>query len=814
MTTDIATLALAVETSSVKQGAKALDELTDAGATAEKSARKLSGAWQALMADTSSISGGVGQLVALQQQSNAMQAQMLALAQATKQVAAAENEAAVVRERVVMRTKTQTKETADLGAATKLTAFQAQQLSYQLNDFFVQVASGGSPLTALVQQGSQLNGTFGGVGGTIRAITSLITPMRLAMGGAAAAVGVLSLAALQGSREQDAYSKAIILSGNAAGVTTGQLTEMARAIGSGLSTQGRAAAVLAQLAQSAQVSGAQLQSLTDTALRFERAGGQAVDETVKQFIALGGDPVKASVKLNETTNYLTKSLYDQIKALADQGRASDAAAVALAGYDSALKTRTAELESRLGLLERSWRSVGEGAAWAWDKMLGVGRPATLADQIAAAQKQLADMPEQRRGTVGTQGDARRDAIKQRIADLQMQVYAEGELAAAQQASADAVKRHIADDKKAKEEGLSLFQKEADALRERMALVGLNAERDQVAMQIALGKYGKLSSLQQAELLALASEIDRRNAVIKAQQDETKAREALLKARQDALMASLREAEKMADTNNSLREEIELLGLDENAKTAIEVARVSSARAMLEERRAALMLADATEAERSLLTDQINLLTERERLLTLRQDRKNFLAPISDLPKEAASQTYTDVRDALARAFQDTKNPVKAFAEGLGNAIFSRVTSRLADALATQLVGSTGTGGLFGSLLGGLGGLFGGGVPVGGTTGDFARFDRIATPLAIGTNYVPYDGMRAVLHEGEAVVPKRFNPAAGGTAQGGTRVALTYAPVVRIDSRTDQAQVQQLVAQANAEGQRDMFTKLAAMGVLA
>lgn len=35
-------------------------------------------------------------------------------------------------------------------------------------------------------------------------------------------------------------------------------------------------------------------------------------------------------------------------------------------------------------------------------------------------------------------------------------------------------------------------------------------------------------------------------------------------------------------------------------------------------------------------------------------------------------------------------------------------------------------------------------------------------MAIGTNYVPYDGFRATLHEGEAIVPKAYNPAAGGT----------------------------------------------------
>ena len=38
-----------------------------------------------------------------------------------------------------------------------------------------------------------------------------------------------------------------------------------------------------------------------------------------------------------------------------------------------------------------------------------------------------------------------------------------------------------------------------------------------------------------------------------------------------------------------------------------------------------------------------------------------------------------------------------------------------------------------------------------------------TPFEVGTNYVPMD-MPAWLHEGEAVVPKRYNPAAGGAGE--------------------------------------------------
>jgi hypothetical protein len=49
-------------------------------------------------------------------------------------------------------------------------------------------------------------------------------------------------------------------------------------------------------------------------------------------------------------------------------------------------------------------------------------------------------------------------------------------------------------------------------------------------------------------------------------------------------------------------------------------------------------------------------------------------------------------------------------------------------------------------------------------------------FAVGTNYVPRD-MLAMVHEGEAIVPRAFNPAAGGVAAGGVAGAQQLAAVV-------------------------------------
>lgn len=106
--------------------------------------------------------------------------------------------------------------------------------------------------------------------------------------------------------------------------------------------------------------------------------------------------------------------------------------------------------------------------------------------------------------------------------------------------------------------------------------------------------------------------------------------------------------------------------------------------------------------------------------------------------------------------------------------------------------------LLSGVINGAIGLFGGSkVPVAdgsGATGDFARFDRANTPMAIGTNYVPYDGFKAELHEGEAVVPKKYNPAAGGQAGGNITVNQT----LNIGQGVSRAEVYAAARQSRAE----------------
>ena len=174
-----------------------------------------------------------------------------------------------------------------LGKNAKLTAAAMRLVPAQFTDIVVSLQAGQNPLQVFLQQGGQLKDMFGGAGAAARAlggyVLGLVNPFTVA---AAAAVGI-GLAYRAGAGEGDAFRRTTILSGQAAGVTAGQLSEMAaavRAVGAG--TQGRAAEVLNDIAGSADIGAGNLQRFVTAALQLENAGGPAAEKTAEAFRSL------------------------------------------------------------------------------------------------------------------------------------------------------------------------------------------------------------------------------------------------------------------------------------------------------------------------------------------------------------------------------------------------------------------------------------------------------------------------------------------------------------------------------------------------
>lgn len=275
--------------------------------------------------------------------------------------------------------------------SAKQTTAALRQLPMQMTDIFTGLASGQAPMTVLIQQGGQLKDTFGGIAPAAKAVSGYVAGMVNPLTLAAGAVVALGAAAYQGRREHAEHANALILSGNAAGVTASQMQDMARALAEGSHTQMASAAAINELARSTAVGGQELQRYAGIALDWERVTGQAVSETADRFKALKDEPLAASIKLNEGLNYLTASTYEHIKALVEQGRQEEAGNVAQDALAKAMAERTRQITQNQGFIERGWHAIKGAAVAAWDAMLNVGRSQTNANKLAGMRKELADL---------------------------------------------------------------------------------------------------------------------------------------------------------------------------------------------------------------------------------------------------------------------------------------------------------------------------------------------------------------------------------------------------------------------------------------
>lgn len=287
---------------------------------------------------------------------------------------------------------------------------QAQENVVQLGNA---LSSGdwGSGVRAVAQLGA-------GAGEGAAGLLAILGPLALAT----AAVGGLAYAFYKGSEEQDSYNKSLILTGNYAGVSAGQLGDMARQVSATVGTTGQAAAVLALLADNGKIAGESFTGITQAAVSMQEATGKAVSDTVAEFSKLADDPVKASAALNEQYHYLTASVYSQITALEKQGDHAGAVKLATESFADAINERTPRILENLSFWEKGYNAVARAA----DGLKNIGRSDIGAD-IEQAQRDLASA---QAGNVGLFQNKQEmiDLYQNRLNMLEDQKAAEADIA--------------------------------------------------------------------------------------------------------------------------------------------------------------------------------------------------------------------------------------------------------------------------------------------------------------------------------------------------------------------------------------------------
>ncbi|MBD0014586.1 phage tail length tape measure family protein, partial [Klebsiella pneumoniae] len=402
-------------------------------------------------------------------------------------------------------------------------------LPAQLNDIAVGLAGGMPLFTIFMQQGSQIADSFGGWGNLFEIIkqqllgvgdaadesrdslsdnanslsenaenakklTGFLNPMTIGIGALVAVVGTLTYAWYKGSQEQQEFNKSLVLTGNIAGVTTGQLADMARSVADNTgNTTAAAAQALNRVVSGGKIATGSMQTVTEAVVAMNDATDESIDSMVADFEKIAQNPVAAIGELNDKYHFLTLATYNQIKALQDEGNQQEAARLATETYAATMKQRSDQIQSNLGSLEQAWKWLGDAAKGAWDAMLDIGREKSIdqkiaeaQDELGRAQKSLSDLSAGQSKYAGPYGAWKSsdlsmlqkgvDAAKARLASLQSEKMAQ-----------DAINESYDPYLKKQQEGIKLQQK-ADAFSQKYQTRQQQRAKELAELSKYRGKY--------------------------------------------------------------------------------------------------------------------------------------------------------------------------------------------------------------------------------------------------------------------------------------------------------------------------------------
>lgn len=208
--------------------------------------------------------------------------------------------------------------------------------------------------------------------------------------GLVAAVGLGIVAYQHAQDETAAYNKALITTGDIAGVTAGKLANMAKSVSDASRTSTASSAeAIASVAATGRFTGEQIQTIATAAQEMAASTGQSLKETIKQFVSLGNDPANAIVKLNDEQHFLTLSVYDQIRALQDQGQEQEAVDLAMRTYATTIATRSPEIEKHLGGIKKWWDEIGKASSDALERISVLANGGPTREQVLKENRGIA-----------------------------------------------------------------------------------------------------------------------------------------------------------------------------------------------------------------------------------------------------------------------------------------------------------------------------------------------------------------------------------------------------------------------------------------
>lgn len=348
-------------------------------------------------------------------------------------VASALNEGAISAERaakvISLMAERHARATGDIAGSTGLARHEMINLSRQAQDVAVSLAGGQSPLTVLMQQGSQIADVFtsskagpkaalAALGASMGAV--LLNPLTL-LGATLATVGV---AAYQFSQQQDQLARSLNGVGRAAGVSVDGL----RAYGVEGARRGGIASsqgidIAGQLAGTGRIGGAMMPGLIEASAKYSRSFGMDLTDAAKELGDAFADPTKGADKLNERMGFLDAATRQTIRTFQEQGDILGAQGALFAAFNTDLKNAT----EKVGIFERAWRSI-KGVWGDFEKGVGATFAPTTQQKIDALEERLRQIDQGPKGYFSRnpreRGNVEDQLARERATRIEEQIKAE------------------------------------------------------------------------------------------------------------------------------------------------------------------------------------------------------------------------------------------------------------------------------------------------------------------------------------------------------------------------------------------------------
>lgn len=273
-----------------------------------------------------------------------------------------------------------------LGAQGKqLTPQQLSALGYQTTDIITGLAGGQNPLLVLIQQGGQLRDQFGGVANVFRAFASVLTPLRVALGGIGAVLAAVGFSFYKGAEESARLRDNLILTGNIAGIVNNKFEVLSKTLSTQLNTSiGTSRDIFSALIGSGKFTQETMTSVAQAIAMVSKLSGESADVVSKELIGSFDGSASSAKKLNDQYNFLTVAQYRYIEQLNQQGKLQEAAK-----YTADLLTKALSKQERnLGLIEKMLSGAKNAWSAFWDAAFDIGRDKTTSDKLAELARDI------------------------------------------------------------------------------------------------------------------------------------------------------------------------------------------------------------------------------------------------------------------------------------------------------------------------------------------------------------------------------------------------------------------------------------------